>query len=289
VSASELVNLYWTSCGPVEIHGGREWSLFSWEDRCAQAARTGFAGLGLWHTDVSHQLETTTLPEMKRVFDDAGLRYLEVEFLADFFTRPGSPERAASDALRPQLYDTAAAFDAHHLKVGNIFQTPGEYDRLVEEYAALCDEARERTDAPVAYELIPNDPIVPDLASAVSLVEQVDRPNGGLVIDTWHMGKLRIPHDELAALPARHIRWVELSDGPQEFVGDFVDEVTNRRLLPGEGELDVAGQVQALKTAGYAGPWGAEVLSAELRALDMAEMYDRAFQATAAAVDGPAS
>ena len=89
MSEPELVNLYWTSSGPVEIHAGREWSLFPWPQRCAQTARAGFAGIGLWHSDVTHQLESTTLEEMRKPFDDAGLRYLEVEFLADFWMAPG--------------------------------------------------------------------------------------------------------------------------------------------------------------------------------------------------------
>ena len=54
----ELMALYWTVSGPVEVHVGREWSLFSWRDRCAEAAKAGFKGIGLWHADVSHQLET---------------------------------------------------------------------------------------------------------------------------------------------------------------------------------------------------------------------------------------
>ena len=59
----ELLDLYWTSAGPVEVHQGREWSTFDWRDRCAQAARVGFAGLGLWHADVSHQLENGSTPQ----------------------------------------------------------------------------------------------------------------------------------------------------------------------------------------------------------------------------------
>ena len=38
----ELLDLYWTSAGPVDVHVGREWSTFAWSDRCAQAARVGF-------------------------------------------------------------------------------------------------------------------------------------------------------------------------------------------------------------------------------------------------------
>ena len=29
-----LMALYWTVAGPVEIHAGREWSTFSWRERC---------------------------------------------------------------------------------------------------------------------------------------------------------------------------------------------------------------------------------------------------------------
>ena len=39
-------------------------------------------------------------------------------------------------------------------------------------------------------------------------------PNGGLAIDTWHMGKLRIAPEELKRIPGDHLAWVELSDGP---------------------------------------------------------------------------
>ena len=48
----ELMALYWTVSGPVEVHVGREWSLFRWRDRCAEAAKAGFKGIGLWHADV---------------------------------------------------------------------------------------------------------------------------------------------------------------------------------------------------------------------------------------------
>ena len=94
----ELMALYWTVSGPVEVHVGREWSLFDWRDRCAEAAKVGFKGLGLWHADVAHQLETRTLDEMAKIFDDAGLKYLEVEFLWRVLRRHG---RAGARRVRP--------------------------------------------------------------------------------------------------------------------------------------------------------------------------------------------
>jgi sugar phosphate isomerase/epimerase len=280
----ELLALYWTVSGPVQVHTGREWSLFDWRDRCAEAARVGFSGLGLWHADVTHQLQTRSLKEMKAIFDDAGLRHLEVEFLADFWVPEGEPARRASDQLRRQLFETAAAFgeSAHHIKVGNIPETPCELDRLIEEYAALCDDAAQHTNAIVAYEIIPFDPNVHTLRDGLRLVSEAARPNGGLAIDTWHMGKLRIAPETLKRVPAEHLGWVELSDGPLEYMEDPIDEVINHRRLPGEGEFDIPGYIEALRAAGYRGPWGVEVLSEELRNLPLEEEFDRAYETTKA-------
>jgi sugar phosphate isomerase/epimerase len=276
----ELMALYWTVSGPVEVHVGREWSLFDWRDRCAEAAKAGFKGIGLWHADVSHQLETRTLEEMATIFRDAGLKYLEVEFLADFFVDEGEPARAESDRLRKQLFDTAAAFDAHHIKVGNIPGTPCELGRLTEAFAELCQDAAEHTAARLVYEFMPFDVNVNTLETALNLVQDAGRPNGGLAIDTWHMGKLGIAPADLTRIPAEYLGWVELSDGQYENMPDPIDEVVNRRRLPGEGEFDINGYVEACRQAGYGGPWGVEVLSEELRNLPIEEEFKRAFETT---------
>ncbi len=282
MDAVELVALYWTVSGPADVHVGREWSLFDWRDRCAEAAKVGFRGLGLWHADVEHQLETRTLGEIKQIFDDAGLEYLQVEFLADFFAEPGTPARQKSDARRELLFETAAAFDAHHIKVGNIPGTPCELGKLTEAFAELCQDAARHTAAPVAYEFMPPDVNVNTLDTALQLVKDAGQPNGGLAIDTWHMAKLGIRPDDLRAIPLQYLTWVELSDGQFENMPDPVDETVNHRRLPGEGEFDIPAYVEACQALGYQGPWGVEVLSAELRRLPIEEAFRRAYETTAA-------
>lgn len=278
----ELLALYWTVSGPTDVHVGREWSLFDWRERCAQAAKVGFAGLGLWHADVQHQLETRTLKEMKQIFDEAGLRYLQVEFLADFFVGRGEPARAESDGRRRLLFETASAFDAHHIKVGNIPGTPCELERLTEAFAELCQDAANHTGAKVVYEFMPFDVNVNTLDAALSLVKDADQPNGGLAIDTWHMAKLKISPDDLRRIPPRFLSWVELSDGQRQDLPDPVDETVNHRRLPGEGEFDIPGYVEVCRELGYGGPWGVEVLSEELRSLPIEEEFQRAYETTLA-------
>jgi sugar phosphate isomerase/epimerase len=276
----DLVGLYWTTSGPVEVHVGREWSLFDLRDRCEQAARVGFKGIGLWHADLEHVLETRTLAEVRQLFDDHGLEHLELEFLGDWFLDPGDERRRASDARRALLFGAAAELPAHHIKVGNIVGTECELPRIVEGYAELCADAARYTDAKIVYEFMPYDVNVNDIDTALAVVEGADAPNGGLALDTWHLGKLRLEPDDLRRIPPRFVSWVELSDGPYEYAEDRLDEVINRRRLPGEGEFPLVEYVSVCRELGYDGPWGVEVLSEELRNLPIEQIFERAYETT---------
>jgi len=276
--SADLLGLYWTVSGPVEVHVGREWSLFDLADRCEHASRAGFKGIGLWHADLEKVLETRSLSEVKQLLDDNGLEYLELEFLMDWFLDLGDERRDASDTVRAQLFEAAAALDAHHVKVGNIPGTPCELSQLTERYGELCADAVEKHDSRVVYEFMPFDVNVHDLDSALAVVEGVDAPNGGLAIDTWHMAKLGIEPDELRRIQPRHLGWVELSDGRYENMPDLIDETVNHRRLPGEGEFPIRDYVAACREVGYDGPWGVEVLSEELRNLPIDQIFDRAYE-----------
>jgi sugar phosphate isomerase/epimerase len=146
----------------------------------------------------------------------------------------------------------------------------------------LCDDAAQHTDATIAYEFMPFDVNVNTLDDALALVTDAGRANGGLAIDTWHMSKLAIPPTDMKRIPAQYLTWVELSDGQFQNMEDAIDEVINHRQLPGEGEFDIPGYVEALREAGYEQPWGVEVLSAELRSLPIEQEFERAYETTSA-------
>jgi sugar phosphate isomerase/epimerase len=285
-SENAIVGLYWTISGPVEVHVGREWSLFDLADRCAQAERVGFEGIGLWHADLEHILQTRTLTDVKQLLDDHGLEYLELEFLGDWFLDPDDQRRRASDTRRELLFRAAAELHAHHIKVGNITGTECELPQIVERYAELCADAARYTDAKIVYELMPYDVNVNDLDKGLAVVEGADAPNAGLALDTWHLGKLGLEPHELHRIPPRFLSWVELSDGPIAYADDRLDEVINRRRLPGDGEFPIRGYIAACREAGYPGPWGVEVLSEELRNLPIEQIFDRASATTAAQLTG---
>jgi sugar phosphate isomerase/epimerase len=273
----DLIGLYWTLSGPVEVHTGREWSLFDLRDRCEQAARVGFSGIGLWHADLEHVLEKRNLREIRQLFDDNGLRHLELEFLGDFFLDPDDERRRVSDQTRALLFQAAEVLPAHHIKVGNLAGTETELSRIVEAYGELCADAATHTDAKVVYEFMPYDAVVNSLDAALEVVEGANPPNGGLAIDTWHLGKLEIEPEELRRIPPRFVSWVELADGPYGIAEEWLDEVINHRKLPGEGDFPIRDYVRVCRELGYDEPWGVEVLSEELRSLPMEQIFERAY------------
>ena len=278
----DLVGLYWTVSGPVEVHTGREWSLFDFRDRCAEAERVGFSGIGIWHADLEHVLERSTLREMRQILDAHGLHHLELEFLMDWFVDEGDERRRESDRMRRLLFEAAAVLGAHHIKVGNIPGTPCALPKLTESFAELCADAAHNHDALIAYEFMPFDVNVHTIEAAVEVVGGAAAPNGGIVVDTWHLAKLGFSPDDLRQIPPSLLGWVELSDGQYEDMPDPIDEVVNRRRLPGEGEFPIRDVIEVCKEIGYPGPWGVEVLSEELRNLPIEQIFDRAYETTLA-------
>jgi sugar phosphate isomerase/epimerase len=275
----QLANAYWTSAGPVEVHFGREWSLYDFGERCSQAAEAGFVGLGIWHADLEHQLESRSLEDLRRDLDNAGMRCYELEFLWDWFV--DDDDRPAADRTRKMLFEAAAALDAHHIKAGNIPGKPCEMARLNEAYGELVADAAQRCPgSTVLYEFMPFDVNVNSIDTALAVMDGIE--DTGVVIDTWHMAKLGVQPDDLRRFPVERLGWIELSDGQFENMEDQLDEVVNRRKLPGEGEFPIREYVRVAQDMGYSEVWGVEVLSEDLRALPLDEMYRRTFEAASA-------
>lgn len=279
MAAPDLLASYWTVCGAAEPHTEREFSPFSLRERAASAARAGFRGMGLWHADLAHLRQRHSLPEMKRILDDHGIRHLELEFLTDWFV--DGEKRRASDVTRRMLLESAAALGARHIKVGDFFKTPVPMDRLIEEFAQLCAEARDHGTR-IVFEFMPFSRIE-SLADANALCTGAAQPNGGICIDLWHVVKLGMRYADVAALPRPYLMSVEINDGYLKAPPgmDMVTETTCHRAFCGEGEFDVRGFVDALRPV-YDGPWGIEVLNKAQRAWPLDQLTTRAYATTRA-------
>jgi sugar phosphate isomerase/epimerase len=269
----QLVASYWTLAGGAEPHTDHEYSDFSFQERVRAAAEAGFTGFGIWHADLEHTLKSLSLRQMRRILDDNGITYVELEFLTDWWFRDGE-RHAACEQRKRLLLDAADTLHAHHIKVGDFLSTPCPVPQLIDCFASLCEEAAAR-DTAVLFELMPF-ANVNTLAGALQLVAGADAGNGGIIIDLWHMVKMGIAYDDIARIPARYLGGIEINDGTFKAPWDLHTDTINHRRLCGEGEFDVRGFVATMLAAGYQGLWGIEVLNAEMRKWPLQRMAERA-------------
>jgi sugar phosphate isomerase/epimerase len=269
----QLIASYWTLAAGAEPHTDHEYSKFSFQDRVSAAAQAGFNGFGIWHADLEHTLKTQSLRAMRRTLDDNGMTHIELEFLTDWWFRDGE-RRARCEQRKRLLLEAASALGAHHIKVGDFLNTPCPMPLLIEAFAALCAEAAGHG-TEVLFELMPF-ANVNSLSGALELVQGAGAANGGIIIDLWHMVKMGIAYDDIARIPARFVGGIEINDGTFQAPWDLVTDTVNHRRLCGEGEFDVRGFVATMLAAGYSGPWGIEVLNAEMRTWPLERIAERA-------------
>jgi sugar phosphate isomerase/epimerase len=274
----DLLASYWTIAGAVHPHSETEYSPYDFEDRVVAASKAGFKGIGLKEVDLKHILERRSLKEMKQIFDDNGIKHIELEFLTDWFLE--GEKKKQSDKTKHLLLTAAEALGARHVKVGDFETQITPMPRLIESFAALCADAA-NYGTKILFELIV-DAMIKTLPETLEMVEGADAKNGGIMLDLWHIVKLRIPYEEVARIPARYMLGVELNDGTLECPWSLHEDTINHRKFCGEGEFDVKGFVKCLLNAGYAGPWGIEVLSQDLRKKSLKEAATDSFNTTIA-------
>jgi sugar phosphate isomerase/epimerase len=194
-------------------------------------------------------------------------------------------DRRAIDAEHGRLLDLCARTGA--TAVNTIAFQP-ELPPLGEagaNLARLCDLAADRG-LEIGFEFLPFSGVA-GIRTAAQLLEATDRDNLGLVLDLWHW--FRSPEgQDLAALrsiPPERIQVLQLDDAPAQPADDLVVETVTARLLPGEGDVDIAAVFETLDDMGATPLVASEVFSDRLVALGPAENARKQHAAARAVFD----
>jgi sugar phosphate isomerase/epimerase len=274
----ELLGSYWTFAGGALPHTDKEFATFDFKDRVEALSKAGFRGMGIWHADLAKILEKRSLKEMSQIFDDNGIKYVELEFLTDWFL--DGEKKKKSDERKQLLLTAAEALGARHVKVGDFDNLKYEMPKLIESFAALCKDAADHG-TKILFELMPFS-MLTTLKETLTMLDGAGVKNGGIMFDFWHVEKLKITHEELASVPLKYILGAEMNDGfrkpPPEW--SLFEETINHRKMCGTGEFDVRGILAALRKAGYLGPYGVEVLSSEVRTWPLEQVTQTARSTT---------
>ncbi|MGK5110736.1 sugar phosphate isomerase/epimerase family protein [Geodermatophilus sp. CPCC 205506] len=265
-AAEELLATCWTTAGDA-APSREDWrSPVPLRERIEAAAAAGFTGFGVLAVDLAVAEREHGLAGVRAMLADNGIVHLELEGLPDWWSE--GAERARSDGLRRFVLTAAEALGARHLKVTpDTSGAPWDPGHWAAEFGLLAAQAAD-AGARLGIEFLPWSNI-PTAADALRLVEEAGHPAGGVVVDVWHVERAGTPAAELAALPLHRIVGVELDDADADVVGTLFEDTVDRRRYCGEGSFDLPGVVTALRTAGWRGPWGVEILSTGHRRLEV--------------------
>jgi sugar phosphate isomerase/epimerase len=195
---------------------------------------------------------------------------------------PGSPEtvdarfRRSFEYRAAECLDVAVQLDAPILNVAHFLGSQVETALLADAIGVVAAEAR-AMDRRVTIEFIPGTGI-PDLQTAVDLVVAMAADNVSVMLDTWHHARSGGTVQQLRELPPRMVGGVQVSDRIEPPPGTVYRPMADR-LLPGAGELPLAGILSAVLENNPGIPVGVEVFSSELRSGPPADAAARAAEA----------
>lgn len=278
MTAEHLLATCWTTAGDAAPDRADQRSPLSLRERVEAAGIAGFRGFGLLYADLVAAEREYGLAGIRSLFADNGISHIEVELLTDWWA--DGPRRTASDAVRGGILRAVEALGARTVKIApDVADEPWDLDVWAKEFAILAAQA-DGVGARLGIEFLPwsNLKTVHD---GLRLVEAAGHPAGGLIIDVWHTERANTPPADLAEVPGSRIVGVELDDADRQVIGTLFEDTVRRRRLCGAGSFDLPGIVTALRTAGWSGPWGVEILSDAHRALPVREAAAVAYRSAA--------
>ena len=269
----DLVASFFTLTGA----GFGEEPRHSFTERCRAAAAAGFTGIGMHVDDLPRTLASgLDVDGTQAVLAEAGLRVVEIEFLGGWAL---DADHGALEALATRIEAVADAFGGRHVSAGE-FRGDGSLD--LDAAAGRLDVLARRLAGrglQVAVEGFPWS-VLAGPTTVPDLLGRTRAPNLGQLVDVWHYyNNGGNPRDLTGPIAA-----VQLNDGPRVH-DDFLVHARAARRLPGDGELDVVGLVQAVLRSGFTGPWCVEVNTPEFRALPVGEAARRAATTAVAVLD----
>ncbi len=112
------------------------------------------------------------------------------------------------------------------------------------------------------------------LEQCQNLLEVVNKPNLGLVVDFWHFWAARgATPDQIRKLDSSLIYAVHISDGFRPEAGaPWVEETLLRDVLVGDGQIPIKDWVDAIKATGFDGCYSGEFLGHTLWEKDHLEI-----------------
>lgn len=255
------------------------------ESKLAAAARAGFRAVEIFENDLT--FFSGKPRDVRARAEDLGLAIVALQPMRDFEGMP-EPFRARNFERAQRKLDLMEELGADLLCIcSNVHEEAlGEPERAAADLAELADLAARRGYR-IGFEAMAWGRHVKDWMQAWDIVRAADRPNLGLVLDSYHICVRGNPIAPLADLPADKIAMVQIADAPAILM-DPMALSRHHRCFPGQGDYPIDDFLEATIKSGYRGPLSLEVFNDQFRgapANNVARDGMRALQAAGERLD----
>lgn len=240
-----------TSIATVSISGNLR-------EKLEAIAAAGFDGIEIFEQDfLAHDGSPKEVGAMVR---DHGLEIMLFQPFRDFETLP-EPFRGKAFDRAERKFDVMQELGTDLVLICSSVHPKalGGIDRAADDLAEIGERAAKR-DLRIGYEALAWGRHVNDHRDAWEIVRRADHSNVGLIVDSFHTLGRKLDPNSLRSVPGDKIFFVQLADAPAIEM-DLLYWSRHFRNMPGEGDLDVTGFMQAVMATGYSGPISLEIFN----------------------------
>lgn len=230
-------------------------------DDLAAFGRHGFGAVELWLTKLESALQGQPWEAIRDQLVEGGFRAIAATGQGGLLAPPGPGRELHLEQYRRRL----ELLEKIGAGVVILSADPGEFQ--AEHYGAAIASLREAATLAgdrglrLALEFHRGSKCCGSLDTAMALIAQADAPNLGVCLDVFHYYNGPSKYEDLAYLTPENLAWVQVSDVggvPREQAAD------GDRVLPGDGDYQLAPIIDHLRRIGYEGPVSLELLNPQL-------------------------
>jgi sugar phosphate isomerase/epimerase len=251
-------------------------------DKIRIAAAAGYQAIEPWNDEITEYLnQGGTLPDLKKVLSDAGLKVPSVIALHGWITAEGH-EKAKVFAECRRRMDQAAALGSPYI-VASPPREVVDLKHAAGRFAELLALGRSAGVTPT-MEFLGFADGVKTVAAARAIAEGSGVPGTTIVADVFHMIRGGGSIDDLLTLEGKELAHFHINDVPA--VPDPLTQTDADRVMMGEGIANLPRVIANLRAIGYRGPISLELFNRTLWQQDPAAVVSRGLERIKALVEG---
>lgn len=242
-----------------------------WEDELLLWQEFGWSAAEIWYSKLEPMLaKGYSFDQLAHQMSDAGVKPIGMcaTFIATPSTEKDDPEGLELIDIVRHL-DAAEAIGAESLTViadGAIGESlASEYKLLVPKIRKFAEMAAER-DLKLNLEFLGQSSVNGTMGTCIELVNAVDHPSLGMLLDFCHYYVSASHIEELSLLSPEKLFMVHVND-VRRFPMEIIQN--EQRCFPGEGRMDVVGMINHLhNVAQYDGYYSIELFDKDIWKMD---------------------